>query len=143
MTVNTPSLIGLIVTICLILIFIRSYIKYVDSYNDEMVIKIKNIAEKLTRAPKGIPVYAGKKSNTDKEEISLCVKDENGNYYTTNTLIQVLLHEYAHCMIKERGHTQKFYETMNYLREEAIQRGILDPRIPVPCRYCGDDFCRR
>lgn len=137
------SIIGVIIAVGLVLIFIRSYLKYVDSYNDEMIVYIKKLAETLSRVPKNIPIYAGKKSNTDKEEISLCVRDENGKYYSINTLMQVLLHEYAHCLTHERGHTATFYKIMNSLRDEAIQKKLFNPQIPVPCNYCGDNFCRR
>ena len=56
-----------------------------------------------------ISLSKGKKSYTiNKEDIFLCLLDENGNYYHDNMLIYVLLHEISHSVCNEIGHTEKF-----------------------------------
>jgi hypothetical protein len=124
-------------------VVIKSYWVRYDAYHDPILKKLRQHLSPMTRLKPNVPIFAGHKSNTDKIEISLCVRDENGEYYDMNTLTQVALHEYAHVMIPQRGHGREFYEKMKYLREEAIQLNLFDPSIPVPCFYCGTEYCNK
>jgi len=80
----------------------------------------------------------GNKSYTiNKEHIYMCLKDENNNYYDDNMLIYVLLHETAHSICDEIGHTKKYHKIFDALLEKATQMNIYDPRIPITRDYCN------
>jgi len=86
----------------------------------------------------------GKSSYTlDKETIYLCVKDANGKYYDDNTLIHVILHEFAHAMCREVGHTKRFDEIFVALMDEAHsstcpnQNPIYNKHLSIRENYCG------
>ena len=83
----------------------------------------------------------------DKEKIYLCVKDHNDDYYDENTIMHVLLHEFAHALCDEIGHTKKFDQIFECLMDEAhestcdIQKKtcgrLYDKTVPFPNDYCG------
>jgi len=85
-----------------------------------------------------ISIYKGDKSYTlNKEKVYLCLTDENGKYYSKNTLMYVLLHELAHVLSDSIGHTGEFHTTFEQLQDEATKAGIYDPSIPIEPNYCG------
>ncbi len=84
-----------------------------------------------------IKLYRGNKSYTiNKEKVFICLKDENQKYYNNNMLMFVLLHELAHVLCDEIGHTNKFHEIFDALIMEASKDGIYNPSIPVIDDYC-------
>ena len=90
----------------------------------------KKIINDLTLCP-------GKKSYTiNKEDIYLCLKDENNKYYNDNMLIYVLLHEISHQSCYEIGHTPLFHEIFQLYLAKAIELGIYNPNIPIIKNYC-------
>jgi hypothetical protein len=79
----------------------------------------------------------GEKSYTiNKEDIFLCLKDENNKYYEDNMLIYVLLHEIAHHVTVSIGHTPEFHEKFQILLKKAEELKIYDSTIPVVKNYC-------
>ena len=91
---------------------------------------------------KNVSLYRGNKSYTiNKHKIYLCLKDNNKQYYSDNTLIYVLAHEYSHVLCPEIGHTKKFDEIFSALLDELIKDGIYDPTQNIPQDYCklGDN----
>lgn len=84
-----------------------------------------------------LSLQGGSKSYTiNKENIFLCLKDENNKYYDTNMLIYVLLHEISHTICDEVGHTKKFHLYFHDLLKKAIEMKIYDPSIPIIKNYC-------
>jgi hypothetical protein len=84
-----------------------------------------------------ISLSTGKKSYTiNKENIFLCLKDENNQYYEDNMLKYVLLHEISHSICDEIGHTQKFNDIFQALLKKAIEMKIYDPNVPIIKNYC-------
>jgi len=82
-------------------------------------------------------IHSGKKSYTiNKQKIYLCLRDKNGDYYHNNMLIYVLLHEYAHVICDEVGHTDKFWKIFEELMILATEMGIYNPNIPILQNYC-------
>ena len=90
----------------------------------------------------------GKSSYTlDKEKVYLCVKDKNGEYYDKNTMMHVILHEFAHSLCDEIGHTKSFDDIFNCLMNEAHESTcenqkhkcgrIYDKDVEFPGDYCG------
>ena len=47
------------------------------------------------------------------------MQNEKGKYYTDNTLIYVILHEVAHVLCDEIGHTEKFQNIHQELIDKA------------------------
>ena len=84
-----------------------------------------------------INLYKGDKSYTiNKQKVFLCLKDEKNQYYETNMLIYVLLHEISHVICDEVGHTEKFGKIFDELLEEAKKMNIYNPDIPIITDYC-------
>lgn len=84
-----------------------------------------------------ISLSKGKKSYTiNKEEIYLCLKDENDNYYDENMLIYVLLHEISHSVCNEIGHTEKFNKIFHAFIKKAVELQIYDNTKPLIRNYC-------
>lgn len=72
----------------------------------------------------------------NKKKVYLCLKDENGEYYQDNMLIFVVLHEMAHVMCDEIGHTAKFQQIFQQLLDEAAEMKIYDPNVEPVQNYC-------
>lgn len=107
--------------------------------NTEYTGILKNIMTKQTRRRvlNELSLAKGKKSYTiNKEQIYLCLKDENNNYYDDNMLCYVLLHEVAHSLCDEIGHTDKFHLIFEALLHKATEMEIYNPNIPIIQNYC-------
>ena len=106
--------------------------------DDPMLIKLKKILQPLHPEIKNLKLYKGKKSYTiNKDKIYLCLKDENDDYYPTNHLIYVMIHEFAHYINKDDiGHTEKFHRIFEDLLEQAHDMGIYNASIPPVENYC-------
>lgn len=103
-----------------------------DSYYSGMLepLNDKNIMNEIT-------LYKGDKSYTiNKQKIFLCLKDEKHEYYNTNMLVYVLLHEISHVICDEVGHTEKFNKIFDELLSEASKLGVYDPNVPIIQDYC-------
>ena len=84
-----------------------------------------------------INLYKGSKSYTiNKQNIYMCLKDENGSYYPQNMLIYVLAHEFAHVLCNSIGHTEEFHNIFDDLMAELIKDGIYDPKEEIILDYC-------
>lgn len=84
-----------------------------------------------------VELYRGDKSYTiNKEKVYICLKDSNGKYYDDNVLSYVLLHEIAHALSTEIGHTQLFHDIFEALLIQFAGAGLYDPNIPIPTDYC-------
>ena len=100
---------------------------------------LENIMTSQTkrRIQNEISLSKGKKSYTiNKEEIFLCLKDENDKYYDDNMLIYVLLHEISHSVCDEIGHTDKFNSIFHAFIDKAVQLQIYDNTVPLIRNYC-------
>jgi hypothetical protein len=73
----------------------------------------------------------------NKKVIHLCTKDpQNGTYYDKNTLMFVVLHELAHVLCSDVGHTDQFSIINQALLDHAIRRKFYDPSRPFVENYC-------
>jgi len=72
----------------------------------------------------------------NKKKIYMCLRDENGDYYHDNMLLFVVLHELAHVLCDEIGHTDKFQQIFQVLLDDAVKLGIYDPEIEPVQNYC-------
>ena len=109
---------------------------------DPMIIELHAIASKVhPKAANNITLQQGPKSYTvNKKDVTLCLKDPDGEYYNKNMLVYVLLHEVAHTLCKSVGHTQEFYDINDKLLQRAADLGYYSFSIPVVKDYiqnCG------
>ena len=77
------------------------------------------------------------------EELSLCIREKDTEkFIDDNTIIFVAIHELAHIMTPETGHTPLFWDNMKYLLEKASSQGIYMPinYSESPVEYCGMDI---
>ena len=77
------------------------------------------------------------------EELSLCIRDKSSEkFIDDNTVIFVAIHELAHIMTPETGHTPLFWDNMKFLLEQASSQGIYMPvdYSQSPVEYCGMDI---
>jgi len=76
------------------------------------------------------------------EQLSLCLRNvEDNTFIDNNTIYFVAIHELAHIMTDEIGHTPKFWSNMKYLLEKAHEIGIYTPvdYSISPVNYCGKE----
>lgn len=73
------------------------------------------------------------------EKISICIRSKDNVMVDDNTVLFVVIHELAHVMTDEIGHTPLFWSNMKYLLEEAERIGIYKPinYEKEPVQYCG------
>lgn len=108
------------------------------SSNDPMILYIRKNFIKLDPSYESIPIVETKKGTytENKSVIYLCVRDpRTGKYYDHDVVMYVALHELAHVLTKEEGHTKLFTRNFNRLLSEAQQEGIYHPVIP-PQMHC-------
>lgn len=134
----------LIVIIIVILILLGVFwiscnIKENHLQEDPMLWKLKEMLIPLHPSVKEIKLYKGEKSYTiNKEKIYICLKDEKEDYYPTNHLVYVMIHELAHLVNKDDvGHTPKFHAIFEELLDKAYSLGIYNPSIPHIENYCN------
>jgi len=74
------------------------------------------------------------------EELSICIREKDTEKFIDNNIILfVSIHELAHIMTPETGHTPLFWDNMKYLLEKASSMGIYHPQdySKNPVTYCG------
>jgi hypothetical protein len=74
------------------------------------------------------------------EQLALCLRDaKDDTFIELNLIIFVAIHEIAHVMTDEVGHTKKFWNNMRYLLEEGEKIGIYtaEDYSKNPKMYCG------
>lgn len=57
------------------------------------------------------------------DEMVLCIRNEKGDIHNYNLIVYVVLHELAHIICDEYGHTQKFKEIFHNLAKKAVEIG--------------------
>lgn len=137
-----------IILMVLAVVFVTIF--YITKYKAEKYLafsdpKVTELHHKLMSVfpeSRKIKISGSDKSFTiNKKHIYLCLKDEKGNYYDDNSLMHVLLHEYAHVLCdeidEEREHKPKFKRIFGDLIQRAKAGGIYDPDIPMIDNYCG------
>jgi len=108
--------------------------------DDDIVKQYIKVKDGETLAIRDFTLKAATKSfTTGKKEISLCIKcPDTGVIYPDDVLMYVLLHEMAHVMSDETGHTTDFDNCFDCLLKVAKKMGIdcrTHQNMVVP--YCG------
>lgn len=140
-TVRMSSMLMMMVIIglCLMLLW-RSLLSIKEWYDslDPMIPEIHRRLVKVHEHAKKVRILRGNKSYTlNKEKIYMCLYDENNDYYHINMLTYVAVHELAHCLCDEIGHTDKFFKIFHELLDIAEAEGVYDPNIPPVDNYCA------
>lgn len=133
----------IIIILIILIVFLvnRIYKNSIDRFEKFYDPKLDTLKERI--APvipeiQNIVLNGSNKSFTiNKREVFLCLKDKNGRYYDDNMLIYVLLHELAHVLCDEIGHTDKFKEIFRTLLKRATLGGIYDPTKQPVDNYCS------
>tara|TARA_B100000497_G_scaffold71176_1_gene79988 strand:- start:3889 stop:4467 length:579 start_codon:yes stop_codon:yes gene_type:complete len=109
--------------------------------DDERVANLK-INFKPNRLKEGVetPGYTSYSINKG-EQIVLCLRN-NEKLVDINTMMFVVLHEYAHLASVSIGHTQEFWDNFRWILEEAINIGIYVKQDfnKKSVEYCGMDI---
>lgn len=75
------------------------------------------------------------------EKIVFCLRsrDKDNKLVNINTMMFVAIHELAHLMTKEVGHTKTFWDNMRYLLKQAIKLDLYTKQDfnKNPENYCG------
>ena len=130
----------IVIVIVVVLVSISSYIQIKDyfSQSDELIQELKRDLSKVHPAISKVKIYKGDKSYTiNKKHVYLCMTDNDGNYYDKNSLIYVLLHEMAHVITPEIGHTELFDKNFKMLIGRAESQGLYNSNIPLVKNYCN------
>lgn len=128
----------LLFIILIMIIGTATYIKEQYQQSDPKLFEIKEKLKLLSSETNRLKLYEDDKSYTiNKKKIYLCLKDDKNKYYPINMLMYVSIHELAHVLCDEVGHTKKFQQIFSDLLEKATKLGIYDPKIPVIQNYCG------
>lgn len=127
-----------------LLSFVGSFFARIENYgmyygfDDPKLDQLKQKIAKVVPEIEKIEIYGSNQSFTiDKKTSYICSKDKNDEYYPDNMLIYVILHELAHALSPEIGHTKKWEEIFNDLLARAEEGGIYSSKIPLIKDYCG------
>lgn len=74
------------------------------------------------------------------EQLAICIRNKETNVFLDmNTITFVALHELAHVMTEEIGHTKTFWKNMKFLLEKGEKVNIYKPvdYSKSPVKYCG------
>ena len=110
-------ILGILIIFILICIIYRQFRKIKEgmSSNDPVLRRLKQKLIAIHPKVNDLTFFEDKESYTiNKKDVYLCLRDENNEYYNENMLIYVTLHEVAHAICDEIGHTQKFHEIFEY-----------------------------
>ena len=122
--------------IILLVIYFLRYLKEERLANDPRIIELKDKMSGVFPELRNAKLMKGKRSYTiNKHKVYICT-EKNGVKYGDNMLTYVTLHELAHVLCNEVGHTPKFMYIFNGLLERATRYSLYDPSIQTVKNYC-------
>ncbi len=146
MKLNLSTIIIISLVIFIIVMLLLNYFKpqvnelWYDNTVNNIKLKVSNAMPHLKQYIDGISIEAGEKSYTlNKNQIKICATDENGEYYDEDLLIHVLLHEIAHVLCDEVGHTAKWAKIDDDLQTLAKNIGLISKKFNPYEHY---DYCK-
>lgn len=77
------------------------------------------------------------------EQLALCLRNAKTDEFVSDNLIMfVAIHEVAHIMTTEVGHTPLFWDNMKFLLEQAVLLGsyVAEDYSQTPQMYCGQEI---
>lgn len=128
----------LLVVLIGIVVYICCRIREQFQQRDPILITIRNQLYRLSPIAANLEYYEDDKSYTiNKKKIYMCLRDQKNDYYSMNMLMYVSIHELAHVICDEVGHTPKFHQIFSELLDKATVLGIFDPSEPLATDYCN------
>jgi len=104
--------------------------------NDYTIKRLKNKLIPIFPELRYVKLMRGTTSYTiNKSKIYICIESK-GVLYDDNMLIYVILHELAHVLCLEIGHSAQFQIIFKSLLLRAEFYGLYDPTKPRPTDYC-------
>lgn len=130
--------------------FIYTNYRTLQKRKDPYIKHLRSLLIQVDPLFKSIPIETSSSSYTNKDVIYACVKDQDGEYYDSNTIIGVLLHELAHVktpFFDPTHSSEEFRKNEEDLLMKARKLNLWSPDIQIPCDYCGVDMagvsCRK
>lgn len=111
----------------------------------EVLLHLINDLNSLFEDPSSIPSYKILSSRdrtfvANKETIYLVLRHSNDDLFDYPTILQAAIHEMAHILCTETGHSDNFYQIEDYLIQQAIKRQLLSNGFyPDPDYPCQDE----
>lgn len=143
---TTSYCISVVLGVLLLCLFICKILYEIkDNYEQQqedddvlaLVEEVRHVDPKVNEVVDRLKFFEGRKSYTiNKTYVHICKKDKHGKMYAKNQLVLVLLHEIAHALCDEVGHTAKFNRILDDLLVKAAQKGVYNPKIPNIPDYC-------
>lgn len=149
------KIIFIIALFCLTIYLFRNYIEeYIATQDDPKLWEIRDIISPLFSKDinytgvltplnkrdimSEISLFKGDKSYTiNKKNVYICLKDKKTDeYYNTNMLVYVTLHELSHVINDTIGHDESFNKVFNALLKKASEMGIYNSTAPIDRNYC-------
>lgn len=132
-------------TLFILLVFITGimfYHRHPASCDIEpMIEKLRSDLIKLDPRAATLQIFPGTESYTeDKERVFICLKDDKGNYYPYNQLLEVAIHELAHaiCPVVDVSHTSSEWNAIfEDLLNRSVELNMYNPDEPKIPNYCG------
>lgn len=126
----------IIIAIVLVTITLLRYLKEETLSRDPRIVELKTKMLGTFPELNNAKIMKGEKSYTiNKHKVYICT-EKNGVKYDDNMLTYVILHELAHVLCNEEGHTHKFMDIFNGLLERAAIHNLYDPAIQPVKNYC-------
>ena len=136
-TADFYFIITVIIVSLITIIFVGSRIREKYLEDDPILVQLKQELAKVFPEINNTILLRGEKSYTiNKSRIHICLRDENDNYYDKNMLTYVILHELAHVLCDEIGHTTKFHSIFTDVLDKAVKSGVYNDKIPTIKNYC-------
>jgi hypothetical protein len=105
------------------LVILMEHLEKSFSLNDERVRLLKkNFRPDRLKEGVDTPGYTSYSINKG-EQIVLCLRS-NDKLVDLNTMLFVVLHEFAHLSTESIGHTEEFWDNFKWILEESINIGI-------------------
>ena len=105
------------------LVVLMEHLEKSFSLNDERVRLLKkNFRPDRLKEGVDTPGYTSYSINKG-EQIVLCLRS-NDKLVDLNTMLFVVLHEFAHLSTESIGHTEEFWDNFKWILEEAINIGV-------------------
>lgn len=129
-----------IVVLFFLFITISIYKKYIEMINQNKPIfkKLRTDLRKIYPNIDSIKFYESFNGNYTKNKVDIHLEliCNYNNLMHYNSLMYIALHELAHCLTEDIGHTEKFYLMHDKILKAAITEKIYDPRFPLDREYC-------
>ena len=119
------------------LVVLMEHLEKSFSLNDERVRLLKkNFRPDRLKEGVDTPGYTSYSINKG-EQIVLCLRS-NDKLVDLNTMLFVVLHEFAHLSTESIGHTEEFWDNFRWILEESINIGIY---IKQDFKVKNEEYC--